>query len=157
MHNPEAVLENGTLKILSHFEIQTDHLISAIRADRMIVKKKHKHAPHPQKKRTCRIVNHAVLADHKVKLKENEKRDKYLDLARELKKLWNMKVMVIPVVFGALGTVTKKLVQWLEDLEISWRVKTIQTAALLRSAWLLRRVLEDLRRLTVTQTPVINH
>ena len=27
----------------------------------------------------------AVPADHKVKLKESEKRDKYLDLARELK------------------------------------------------------------------------
>ena len=28
----------------------------------------------------------AILADHKVKLKESEKRDKYLDLAREMKK-----------------------------------------------------------------------
>ena len=26
----------------------------------------------------------AVLADHRIKLKENEKKDKYLDLAREL-------------------------------------------------------------------------
>ena len=34
----------------------------------------------------------AVLADHRVKLKESEKKDKYLDLARELKKLLNMKV-----------------------------------------------------------------
>ena len=39
-----------------------------------------------QKKRTYRIVDFAVLADHKVKLKEGEKKDKYLDLARELKK-----------------------------------------------------------------------
>ena len=29
----------------------------------------------------------AVLADHIVKLKERKKKDKYLDLARELKKL----------------------------------------------------------------------
>ena len=28
-----------------------------------------------------------VPADHRVKLKENKKRDKYLDLARELKNL----------------------------------------------------------------------
>ena len=52
----------------------------------------------------------AVPADHRVKLKENEKKDKYLDLAKELKKLWNMKVTVIPIVIGALGTVTKGLV-----------------------------------------------
>ena len=59
----------------------------------------------------------SVLADNKVKLKEGDKRDKYLDLARELKKLWNMKVTVIPIVIGVLGTVTKGLVQGLEDLE----------------------------------------
>ena len=54
----------------------------------------------------CRIVDFAVPADHRVKLKESEKRDKYLDLARELKKLWNMKV-TIPIVNGTLHTVTK--------------------------------------------------
>ena len=40
-----------------------------------------------------------------IKLKENEKSDKYLDLARELKKTWNSKVTVIPVVTGVgIGT-----------------------------------------------------
>ena len=34
---------------------------------------------------------------------------KYLDLARELKKLWNMQVTIIPIVIGAFGTVTKGL------------------------------------------------
>ena len=42
-----------------------------------------------------------------VKLKESEEKDKYLDLARELKKLWSMKVMVIPTVTGAFSTVNK--------------------------------------------------
>ena len=51
----------------------------------------------------------AVPADHRVKLKENEKINKYLDLARELKKLWNMRVKVIPIVVGALGTVPPKI------------------------------------------------
>ena len=37
------------------------------------------------KKWTCQIVDFAVPADFKVKLKESDKRDKYLDLARELK------------------------------------------------------------------------
>ena len=32
-----------------------------------------------------------VLADHSVKLNENEKRDKNLDLTREPKNLWNIK------------------------------------------------------------------
>ena len=39
-----------------------------------------------QKKRTCRIVDFAVLANHRIKVKECEKKDMYLDIAWELKK-----------------------------------------------------------------------
>ena len=38
-----------------------------------------------KKKKPSRIVNFAVSVDHWVKIKEKEKRDKYLDFARELK------------------------------------------------------------------------
>ena len=44
-----------------------------------------------------------------------------------------MKVMVIPVVVGALNTITKGLIKELEDLEIRGQMETIQTTALLRS------------------------
>ena len=60
-----------------------------------------------KKRRTCKIVDFPVPVDHRVKLKESEKKDKYLDLARELKKLWNMKVTFILIVIGAIDTVTK--------------------------------------------------
>ena len=39
-----------------------------------------------RKKRTCKTVDFAIPADHRVKLKENEKKNKYLDIAKELKK-----------------------------------------------------------------------
>ena len=58
-----------------------DSLISARRQDLVIVNKK---------KRNWRIVDFAVLADNWGKFKESEKEDKYHDLDRELKKLWNM-------------------------------------------------------------------
>ena len=87
--------------------------------------------------RICKIVDFAVPADHRINLKENEKKVKYLDLASELKKLWNMKVVI-----GALSTITKGLLKGLDDLEIDGRVETIQTTALLRMARILRRVLE---------------
>ena len=67
----------------------------------------------------------AVPADHRVKLKESEKRDKYLDLAWELKKSMKHEMTVMPVVIGVLGTVIKGFVQGLEDLEIKERVETI--------------------------------
>ena len=57
--------------------------------------------------------------------KKSEESIKYQDLARELKKLCNMKVTVILIVISALGTIKKGLVQELEDLEEGGRVETI--------------------------------
>ena len=133
MHNPALVLENDLHKLLWDFNIQTDHLIPARRPGLIIIN---------QKMRICKIVDFAVSADHRINLKESEKKDKFLDLAREIKKLWNMKVTIMPIVIGALGTVTKGLLKGLEDLEIDGRVETIQTTALLRTVRILRRVLE---------------
>ena len=60
-----------------------------------------------QTMRTWPIMDFAVPADHRVKLKEIEKKGKYLNLAWELKKnkLWNVKVTVMPIVIRALGTI----------------------------------------------------
>ena len=85
------------------------------------------------------IVDFAVSADHRINLKECEKKDKYLDLAREL---GNMKVTIMPIVIGALGTISKGLLKGLEDLEVGGRVDIIQTTALLRTVRILTRVLE---------------
>ena len=53
-----------------------------------------------------------------------------------------MQVTMIPIVIGAFGTVTKELLKGLEDLEVGGRVETIQTTTLLRTARILKRVLE---------------
>ena len=66
-----------------------------------------------------------------------------------------MKVTIIPIVIGAFGAVTKGLVQGLEDLEITGRVETIQTTALLIGQN-TEKSPGDLMRL-LTQTPVRNH
>ena len=58
------------------------------------------------------------------------------------KKLWNIKVTIILKVIRAFGTVTKGLFKGLEDLEVGGQVETIQTTALMRTARILRRVLE---------------
>ena len=131
----DSVLESETYKLPWGLEIETDHIISARRPDLVIIKKK-------KKKRNCQIVDFSVLADHRIELKVTEKRDKYLDLASELKKkLWNMKVTMIPIVIGALGIIPKGLAKRLDDLEIRGQVKTIPTTAILRSARILKRVL----------------
>ena len=88
-------------------------------------------------------VDFAVLADHRMKLKECQKRDKYLYLARELKK----KTMEHE---GAdytdydlfFFTLTSGLLKGLDDLEVGGQRETIQTTALLWTPGILRRVLE---------------
>ena len=49
---------------------------------------------------------------------------------------------IIPIVVGAFGSVTKGLLKGLEDLEVGGRVETIQTIALMRTARILRIILE---------------
>ena len=79
MHNPAPVLENDTHKLLWDFNIQTDHLIPARRPDHIIINKK-------KKKKICKIVDFVVPANHRIILKESEKKDKYINLAREFEK-----------------------------------------------------------------------
>ena len=95
-----------------------------------------------KKKGICKIVDFAVSVDHRIKLKACEKKDKYLDLAKELTKLSNMKVPIVPIVIGTFGAVTKGLLKGLEDLEVGGRLETIQTTTLLKTARILRRFLE---------------
>ena len=135
MHNPAFILENDAHKLLWDFDI-TDGSLNLVQKTRPYNNQQQ------QKKRISKIVNFAVPAVHRIKVKESEKKDKYLDLARELKKLWNMKVTIIPIVIGTFGTRTKGLLKGLEDLEIRGRVETIQTTTLLRTARILIRVLE---------------
>ena len=134
MHNPAPVQEKDTHKFLWDFYIP--NLGQKTRPYNNQKKKKKK------KKRICKIVDFAVPADNRIKLKECKKKDKYLELAKELKKLRNMKMTIVPIVIGTFGTITKWLLKGLKDSEDGGRVETIQTTTLLRTARILRRVQE---------------
>ena len=85
-HQPEAVIENDSCKILCDLTVQTNHFITARKPDMIAIDKKH---------HKCQIMDSAIPYDTRVDDKEVEKIEKYLDLARELKKVWNMKVMMV--------------------------------------------------------------
>ena len=67
---------------------------------------------------------------------------KYQDLARELKKLWKMKTMVIPIVIGTFGAVPKDLKRRLENIGIETKIDELQKSVILNTARILRKVLE---------------
>ena len=76
------------------------------------------------KKRTYQIVDFAVPVDHRIKLSESEKRDKYPDHARELKKTMEHENDGDTNRNWCSRLVTKGLVPGLEDLEIRRGVET---------------------------------
>ena len=132
-HQPESVVENENCKILWDFNIQTDHVFEARRPDMIVVDKV---------KKTCAIIDFAIHYDSRVNNKEMEKIEKYHDLARELRKLWNMKVKVIPIIIGTLGTTPRQVKKRLEVIGKETRVKELQKTVNIHSARILRKVLE---------------
>ena len=132
-HNPQSVVEDDKCKILWDFTIQTDHYITARRPDIVVVNKNDK---------TCLLIDVACPGDKRVKEKEDEKIAKYQDLARELRKIWNMEVKIIPVVIGVLGTIPTRLKDNLKEIGIPVKASQIQKSVLLGTARILRKVLE---------------
>ena len=60
---------------------------------------------------------------------------------RRIARLWQMKkVVVIPIVVGALGTITTKFEEYIESLGIEIRIECIQKSALLGTASIIRKV-----------------
>ena len=92
-----------------------------------------------QKKRTCRMVDFVISVDLRVKIKDSEKRVKYIDLARQLKKTMEREGDKDTNCVRCTWESPKGLVKRLEDSEIRGKVEIVQTIALLR---ILRRVLK---------------
>ena len=92
-----------------------------------------------KKKWTCKIVDVAVPADHRIKLRESGQKDKYLDLAWELKKTMERNMTIIPILISDFDSVTKGLLKGLSELEAGGWVETIKTTIFLRTARVLRK------------------
>ena len=131
-HEPESVLENEDYKILWDFSIQTDHVIEARRPDLVVVDKK---------ERSCKIIDFAVPGDSRIE-KEKDKIEKYQELGRELQKIWNVKVKIIPLVVGSLGAIPKQFGNRLKQIGIAVGTAQVQRTVLLGAARILRKVLE---------------
>ena len=78
--------------------------------------------------------------DNRMKIKENEERNKYFDLARELKRQWNIKVMMIETNW-CVRNIFQSLRKGLEELKVQDQAEIIQMIAWFRSARILRKVL----------------
>ena len=131
-----AVLENENVKLLWDFSIQTERKIDHNKPDLVLLDKKEK---------TCFIIDVACPFDTRVEKKGKEKFEYYNDLKYEIMKVWSSevtKVYIIPIIVGALGTVTKNISKFLEKIEFKPGLEPLQKACLLGSARIMRKVLD---------------
>ena len=89
---------------------------------------------------TCQIIDEVISVDTAVREKEEEKIEKYQDLARELGKMRKVKAKILPVVIGELGTVPRRLESFLSCMGVNTPVELIQKTTLLGAGcWVLER------------------
>ena len=79
------------------------------------------------------IIDVACPFDTRVKGKEKEEIENYQELKREFKWIWKLRrVTVVPVIIGALGTVSKDIEKWLTENGVTCRLESLQRARLYR-------------------------
>ena len=82
-------------------------------------------------KRKYLIIDVACPFENRVKGKEKEEIENYQELKREFKSIWKLRrVTVVPVIIGALGTVSKDIEKWLAENGVKCRLESLQRARL---------------------------
>ena len=93
--------------------------------------------------RSYAIIDIAIPGDIRVSEKEKEKIERYQELKREIKRMWNIRsIKVIPVVVEALGSTSRKLKKFIEELGVVISTALLQKTALLGTTRILRKVLD---------------
>ena len=135
-HNAEKVLESDFCKIMWDFSFQTDKKLNHNKPDTITVIDK--------VNKTCLIIDPSCPFDYRKVVKEEEQLSNYDELKYELARIWSMKkVTIVPIVMGALGTVTERIDSWIEQIGIDCLVALLQKGCLLGSARIIRKVMNS--------------
>ena len=125
-------MESETFKVLWDFTVQCERKIDAKRPDIVFI----------DKEREVVITDVAIPGDDRVEGKELEKLEKYQLLKDEIAKVWRVrKVIVVPVVIGALGAVSVNFKEYMKRIGVNVWLEVIQKTTLLWTAKILRKVL----------------
>ena len=99
------------------------------------------HSTAQQNGKTISIIDVAIPADVRVKTKYTEKLEKYTDLAHEMKRIWQLKlVKIIRIIIGALEAIPKETEVALEKINAPI-LRSLQKSSILGTAGILHRVL----------------
>jgi hypothetical protein len=87
-------------------------------------------------------VNVEIPADRHVVQQEAANKLKYRSLFIEIRRMWNLKCKIIPVIIGATGIVTRSLRKHLEAVPGKRSIDSVQKTAVLGTAHIMRKVLQ---------------
>ena len=87
------------------------------------------------------LIDVAISGDRNVIKTEADKILKYKDLTIEIRRMWNVKTKVIPVIIGATGTISKSFRKYVNNIPGIHEVKELQKTAILGTVHTLRKVL----------------
>ena len=90
------------------------------------------------------MIDVAIPRESRISQKIVEKLTKYVDLKIEVSRLWkSKKVFVIPIIIGALGSVSIDLLSYKESLNLTfYLIAMFQRTVLFRTSSILRRYLQ---------------
>ena len=132
-YQPLPIVENGKVRVTWDITIYTDKVLKHNRPDITLV---HKDT------RDWTLIDIAVPADQNIVRTEEAKVEKYQDLAFEIRRIHGAsKVTAIPIVIGALGSISKRAKTWYDKLGVPEFIGSVQLSAILGTAHLLRKVL----------------
>jgi len=133
-HVPEKVLDNSDWRILWDYTIYIESSLSHNRPDITFCNK--------QKADSSMFIDVAIPGDSRLSQKSVEKRDRYRDLSVVVDRLWNTSTSVVPVILGALSSISTNLHQSLASIGlISSVIPVIQKSVLLSTSRILRHYL----------------
>ena len=93
------------------------------------------------KEQTGLIIDLTELSNENIQDKNLEKFEKYQSLKIDLKQLWQVKILVISVVFGALDEIADRLPGWLAQIPGTVSKVDLQKITLLETSRVLPCVL----------------
>ena len=123
---------DGKIELLWDVPTTTARAIGANRPDILIRDKSN---------RMTYIIDISCPCDTNVHCKEVEKISKYCSLRVELAKMWNTECMVIPVIVGGCGTVSKEFTNYLGMIPAELSPEMCLKIALLGSEKIMRSAL----------------
>jgi hypothetical protein len=118
--------------VLWNQAVHTDREVTANRPDTIIKNKTEK---------TYTLIDVAIPADRNAMQNEGENKLNYQSLGTEIQRMWNLKCIIIPVIIGATGIVTKSLRKNLEAIPGKHLIHSLQKTAILATSHIIQKVL----------------